>query len=188
MENEKKFLRGRITQKVICHQCQKEFDKPVTDIKQNIKFNRKMFCSKICSGRYTGTLSRGKRKGNMESIYRAHDTYMEKFKRDPFLSPFNYLIGQARHRYHDFLLNYQILFDQWDKQKGKCIYTGIELKLPTHKIKHHRIYQASLDRIDSSKGYIEGNVHFVSAAINMMKGNMTHDDTVAMIKLIKAIS
>jgi hypothetical protein len=31
---------------------------------------------------------------------------------------------------------------------------------------------ASLDRIDSSKGYIEGNLQWVHKNINMLKGNM----------------
>jgi hypothetical protein len=40
------------------------------------------------------------------------------------------------------------------------------------KIEKNPIYTASLDRIDSSKGYIKGNIRWVSRAINWMKNNM----------------
>jgi hypothetical protein len=35
---------------------------------------------------------------------------------------------------------------------------------------------ASLDRIDSSKGYIKGNIQFVSVIANYAKNEMTHDE------------
>jgi len=38
------------------------------------------------------------------------------------------------------------------------------------------VYTASLDRIDSSKGYIEENVHWVHKRINVMKGNMSEQE------------
>jgi hypothetical protein len=35
---------------------------------------------------------------------------------------------------------------------------------------------ASLDRIDSSKGYIEGNLQWLHKRINIMKGNMSEKE------------
>jgi hypothetical protein len=183
MENEKKNLKYRLTEKVVCHWCNKEFDKPCTDAAVSRKLNRKMFCSKICCGRYTATIH--KNKGNLKSLSKAHSVYMEKYKRDPFLSPFNYLLGKARNRFHDFSLCYADLLEQWNKQEGKCAYSKIPLKLCTNKIKHGRIYSASLDRIDSNIGYVKGNVQFVSISINYMKGAMTHEETIELINLIK---
>lgn len=46
------------------------------------------------------------------------------------------------------------------------------------------IYTASLDRIDSSKGYEIGNVQFISTAINYMKNTMSHEDTLKLCKII----
>lgn len=37
--------------------------------------------------------------------------------------------------------------------------------------KHHSLKRASLDRIDSSKGYVKGNVEFVCLLINMAKNS-----------------
>ena len=79
----------------------------------------------------------------------------------------------------------QDLKQQWEKQKGKCIYSGIDLELSKHnKIVKNPITSASLDRIDSSKGYIKGNIQFVSRSINYMKGEMNHKETIHLCKLI----
>lgn len=73
----------------------------------------------------------------------------------------------------------------WEKQKGVCPYTGIKLKLAEYKANHNDpIYTASLDRIDSNKGYIKGNVQFISTAINYMKNNMSNEDTIKLCKII----
>ena len=64
------------------------------------------------------------------------------------------------------------LNELWDKQKGRCAYTKEKLTLP---IKwDDKDYTASVDRIDSLKGYIPGNVQFVLRSINIMKNQFTH--------------
>tara|TARA_S200002703_G_scaffold111773_1_gene97387 strand:- start:1099 stop:1584 length:486 start_codon:yes stop_codon:yes gene_type:complete len=42
----------------------------------------------------------------------------------------------------------------------------------------------SLDRIDSSKGYIEGNVQWVTSMINMCKQSYTQEDFIVMCKAV----
>lgn len=42
--------------------------------------------------------------------------------------------------------------------------------------------KASLDRIDSSKGYIEGNVEFVCSAINLAKNNFSKEAMVSFLQ------
>jgi hypothetical protein len=55
----------------------------------------------------------------------------------------------------------------WNNQKGKCALTNITLILRNdEKIKPNT---ASLDRIDSSIGYVKGNVQFVAYSINLAK-------------------
>lgn len=52
-------------------------------------------------------------------------------------------------------------------QNGKCALSGIELTFPRNNT--DRTYTASLDRINSSEGYKEGNVQWIHKHINIMK-------------------
>lgn len=54
-------------------------------------------------------------------------------------------------------------------QNNKCKLSGIDILLTTESNKEE--CTASLDRIDSSKGYIEGNVQWVHKYINRMKSD-----------------
>lgn len=75
--------------------------------------------------------------------------------------------------------------DAWNiflKQNRKCALTGLQLKFPT-KWKS-KDWDASLDRIDSSKGYIEGNVQWVHKDINMMKRIYDQNHFINMCKLV----
>lgn len=73
----------------------------------------------------------------------------------------------------------------WDlflKQNRKCSLSGIELYFPS-KWKDKN-YTASLDRIDSSKGYVENNVQWVHKDINMMKRIYNNEYFIKMCKMV----
>jgi len=67
------------------------------------------------------------------------------------------------------------------KQKGLCSLTGVKLIVDNR----FETNTASVDRIDSSKGYILGNIRFVHKDINMMKRWYTDE---YFIKLCKQVS
>lgn len=60
-----------------------------------------------------------------------------------------------------------------EKQGYKDYYTGIKPEDPK---------EYSIDRIDSSKGYIQGNVVITTNRINLMKGDMTTNEFKQAIK------
>lgn len=75
--------------------------------------------------------------------------------------------------------------EAWDlflTQNRKCALSGIELSFP--KGWHDRSGTASLDRIDSSKGYTKENVQWVHKDVNMMKRIYTQEYFIKMCKLI----
>ena len=43
---------------------------------------------------------------------------------------------------------------------------------------------ASLDRIDSKEGYVEGNVQWVTSTVNMMKQSYTQEEFIAVCKAV----
>lgn len=63
-----------------------------------------------------------------------------------------------------------------ENQNYKCNLSGLDIVIP----KYHSEYQdglmtASLDRIDSSKGYVENNLQWVHKDINFMKGILSQE-------------
>jgi len=69
-----------------------------------------------------------------------------------------------------FNLNLKFLWDLFLKQNKKCALSGKELKFYSNtRERVNGIGTASLDRIDSSKGYVKGNVQWVHKDVNYMK-------------------
>jgi hypothetical protein len=81
-------------------------------------------------------------------------------------------VSKTRNREHNLTLEF--LKELWDSQKGICPYTKKEMILSG--FKKHVLHSASLDRIDSSKGYVKGNVEFVCLFINLGKNGFTKDE------------
>jgi hypothetical protein len=74
----------------------------------------------------------------------------------------------------------------WDlflKQNRKCALTGLEINFPLPRISEKN-GTASLDRIDSSGDYTEGNVQWVHKVVNAMKNSLTDDELVEWCKKI----
>lgn len=151
---------------VNCYQCNARFEKALTEYNRTEKQGRKHFCSLNCSSTH------GMRIRDRTTI-KYYDISQHAGSRWDECSPFRYMMNIAKRRKHEFDLSCEYLIDLWNAQNGRCAYTGIELKL-RHNGNHKEdleFHQASLDRIDSSKGYIEGNVQFVCVPINYAKAD-----------------
>lgn len=78
---------------------------------------------------------------------------------------------EAERRGIDFDLTLDYMDGLIRGQKHKCYYSGLPIDAKTRDC-----ITASLDRIDSDKGYTKGNVHFVFKKINMMKWILSEED------------
>jgi hypothetical protein len=100
-------------------------------------------------------------------------------------NPFKFYLRNCLKREHPCDLTLEFLKQLWNDQKGKCPYSGVKLILNTHSLRHHDFrYTASLDRIDNAKGYVQGNVQFISTAINFMKNTMSHEQIIEFLHTI----
>ena len=72
----------------------------------------------------------------------------------------------------EFTITMKYAWDLFIQQERKCALTGVELYFPERADVH---FTASLDRIDSTKGYIEGNVQWVHRNVNLMKWDFNQD-------------
>ena len=93
----------------------------------------------------------------------------------------NNYIFSARRRGIKFSISKDYAYEVFQSQKGKCALSGLDISLSTKK---DPFKTASIDRIDSSKGYEEGNIQWVGKAINMMKMSLTQDEFVGLCKTI----
>lgn len=81
----------------------------------------------------------------------------------------------------EFKITIQDCWYQWLKQNGKCAYTGEKL---TFMNQRKRIHTASLDRIDSSKGYEIDNIQWVHKDVNFMKQSYNQEYFINLCKQI----
>lgn len=95
---------------------------------------------------------------------------------------FKHIRKDAVRRGHEFSLTKEIMWQIFLDQNGKCKYTGLQLSFGANTRGHEKT--ASLDRIDSSKGYIEGNIQWVHKDINFMKRALEERKFLEYIKLI----
>lgn len=152
----------------ICKNCGVEFEKPLTEIRRNEKLNRPNFCSRTCVGKNNSN-NFGDRRSNYD-ISKHSNNRMDGYTK------FKYHYRNIKNRNQVIDLTIEDLKIQWESQNGICPFTGISLVISSYnKIKKNPIYSASLDRIDSTKGYIKGNIRWVSRAINWMKNDMSDE-------------
>lgn len=165
------------TAKVKCSGCGKMFEKKIKYINRAPKREVRHCCSRSCAAR----LSNGPGKYNPSIRLYAGN------KRDEY-TPFRYFMVGIRSRtsnqesYNErgFDIDEKYLKKVWDEQHGKCIYTGWDLILPDSaagwKDKKKDIRRASVDRIDNDKGYIKGNIRFVSVVANYARNTFSDDE------------
>jgi len=102
-------------------------------------------------------------------------------------SPKNFISSVLNHaakrkQHLGFNIDLVYLVDLFERQNGDCALTGAKM---TYVAGHGRVpTNISIDRIDSSKGYVRGNVQFVCDVTNRMKQDLDQGDFVGWCKLV----
>lgn len=89
----------------------------------------------------------------------------------------------AKKRGHEFDLDIEEAWNLFKQQNGKCALSGVSLKF-CRSIREVKDTTASLDRIDSSKGYTINNVQWVHKTVNLMKQGLNIDEFKYWVKMI----
>jgi hypothetical protein len=82
----------------------------------------------------------------------------------------SYIVGGAKKRNVPLTITRDYSLELYHKQGGRCALTGVELKWRLSS--KCNTWTASLDRIDSTVGYVSGNVQWVHRDINRMKWDL----------------
>lgn len=169
----RKYKSKRKLGECICDNCGIKFEKPLSEIKRNAKLERRNFCSRSCVGHH-----------NTEKIlnYIPNPKDFKKYGPRDEYTGFRDIMRRIKKRDANFDIDLIFLKELWEKQ-NICVYTGVKLKLPNTR-NNDNLYTASLDRIDSSKGYIKDNVQFISIAANFAKNSMSHEQMLEFCNII----
>lgn len=96
---------------------------------------------------------------------------------------FNTIIRGAKSRNIEFNITIEYLWELFIKQDKKCKLSGLGLQFAKIR-KDKKSQTCSVDRIDSSKGYVVGNVQWVHKTINIMKNKLHEKDFLYFCKMI----
>lgn len=103
---------------------------------------------------------------------------------------FSTIKNSAKKRNIPFTITMEQLWSLYEDQCGYCALTGLPITL-VPAIKQSNVnwdlITASVDRIDSTKGYEVGNVWWVHKEVNRLKNNYSLQDLVYWCKLIVSI-
>lgn len=94
-----------------------------------------------------------------------------------------YMNSAKRHaikRKLEFAVDAKFLWELYIKQEKRCALSGLEITFPKIVSKKRcREQTASLDRIDSTKGYTPDNVQWIHKRLQTMKWDMPDDEFIA---------
>lgn len=133
-----------------------------------------------------------------------NERFNENFAQDKRIFKIHWMRARDRAKLKDwdFDLAPEDLELLFEKQNGRCAYTGRELVLAKKRDYEHRgeyfvrtrtgafhdMYRASLDRIDPKRGYTRDNVHYVCLHINLLKLDLTDTEFTDICRDVTRIS
>lgn len=94
------------------------------------------------------------------------------------------VIEGAKHRNLNLDITIEDAWNQFLNQNGKCALSGVLLQLGLNRGLSFYAGNASLDRIDSTKGYTKDNIQWIDKKVNLMKMNIEQSEFVNWCKLI----
>lgn len=166
-----------------CNICDTSFEKLSGEYKRQTNKNpdRLWYCSLSCAGtKNKNSLGKYLAVGNPKSLVPNN--------RRTNLTEFKWFMRVVRQRSKAFNIDEAYLRALWEGQDGKCPLTGWDLTLPKHSCDWHsddnKYIRASLDRIDSSKGYIKDNVRFIAVIANYCKNSFSDDEVKLFCKAV----
>jgi hypothetical protein len=167
-----------------CDTCNKEFEKERNEYNRRIRLGKdKFYCGLSCSSKNPDNIKNITDNRSCFPVWelanpKKHDEY------SMFRPTLKSIKSRVKEKQKEFNLTLKHLKDVWDSQKGKCPFTGFDLELRTYasrcnfRDKELSIKSASLDRIDNSKGYVIGNVRWVSVMFNFARNKLSDEDVI----------
>jgi hypothetical protein len=201
-----KCKRGRLGLHSHCKECERERRRKRTREEQNAKygkeeadkrrlFNRKKkealegykFCTRCERTKKVSAFQKGSKETKLGLASYCRSCMAQWAKKRSASSPVNRLKvglntakGAARRKGLSFSLSTEDLMSMWEAQDGRCFYTGVRMSYAGDRLQE----SVSLDRVDSSKGYVPKNVVLCCNVVNLMKRDMPISELTRWCELI----
>lgn len=163
-----------------CSVCSTLFFREKKEHNRNQKLGRETFCGLKCSGKAHAKF--------LPPTVPEDAARLNPSNRRDCFSPFRWHLQNARRRNKQVTATLADLKIQWELQGGVCPYTGWPLKnMPTTALYDQLPLtpdRASLDRIDSTKGYVNGNIQFVSVMAQYAKNGFSEQELLNFCKQV----
>jgi hypothetical protein len=169
------------TVEITCAECGIKSPKRKAEIDRQLRKGKVTFyCSTNCASKNSCS--------HLEKYHGLYNQNLVPNNRLDELTSFKWYLKvirkNSKHRQHEYNIDCKYLKQLWDKQNGICPFTNKKLILRTHSNNDitKSPYQASLDRVDNSIGYIEGNVRFVALIYNYAKNTFSDQEVIDFCK------
>lgn len=173
------------TVNLTCNNCKCSFTIPKKEYNRQIKTGRSsnnFYCSRRCSA-MSNPKFLYKTKEQKKKLSELNKIRM-KNNRHSFKSKFSIYLHLCRKRKHKIDIDANYLETLWNTQNNLCAISKIPIHIKQFGYKNTP-FTASLDRIDSSKGYIKNNVQFVAYSINLAKNSFKDYEVIELLETIK---
>lgn len=173
---------GRKSIELVCDGCGSIFNRDISEYNRRIRLGKRQFCTQKCAAISNDA---GKNVIYLKDYFFKPGHIQDNSTK---CTPFLYYIRKAKNRKWKCEVDCEHLMEVWNRQMGKCAITGRNIYLKTHTTasKDLGLFCASLDRVDSTKGYIPGNVQFVSVGINLAKGVRQDSEVLEWLRVIRS--
>lgn len=173
-----------------CGNCGIDFGYHKPEYNRQIKKGRSTFyCSLKCASNRPEHIDRVKKMGikfkGGENKIVTEDGFINASMKE-FIRRIKNRAKNNPERFGNYDVTVEYLIEIWNKQSGQCVYTKSKLVLPKFPeyTKVNSNYKASIDRIDSSKGYQKGNIQFISDMMNQFKSDVAKEEIEEFISIV----
>ena len=156
---------------LVCSGCGVSFEKEKKEHDRQLRKGKTAFyCTRQCFGKYVAPKNANTsaaiawRNSKEWKEWQKVNAQKQKDKADPF----RVYLRMMKGRRPTLGVDLEYLKKLWEDQRGRCAYSGLILQHPRWTATDG-LRTASIDRIDSSQGYVEGNIQFVVRALNLAK-------------------
>lgn len=174
---------------LICRNCGQPFQISKKEHTRQVKNGRikdDFFCCISCASKWNNahlTMDQKKKSGERLQNW-CKENGFHNAKKGKFTYYLNKMRSRSRRKnVYNWDLDEEYLNQIWNSQNGKCALTNIPIIIRNYDYSGRvKPNTASLDRIDSSLGYIKGNVQFVAYSINVAKSDFDNQEFIAFLR------